>query len=371
MEHLVVPVVREIVVLTVGVAERSVRIQAEVVTDELFALRQGVHLVTQTAVALVVEIAIGIGIGLSDAVARVVIVVIHVLVVRLVVLARIRDHVVVGDQAAAGTDTGVELDDGVAGLGTLGGDEDDTVRTAVAVNGGSRSVLQDGHGLDVLRVDVGNGTLIRNTVNDDERGVGSRHGTDATDADGRRAGGRVTRAGNDLDTGGSSGEGVGDAGGQLFRDGFIVHDCGRSREGTLRGRTVGHDDGLIQDLRVVLKNDVDVGAAGHGDVLSLVSHTKHLQDTVCRNIQGERTCDVRHGINRAVALQNDVGTHDSFTGSVLHGTPHSDVLCGCRERQGQQYHGSEKNMNFFHKHESLVKHYIDAITLFHCIQIHK
>ena len=148
------------------------------------------------------------------------------LVEGLVVLCRIADHVVLGDEAGVDTITGVETHLGLAALTLLGGDEHNAVCSTVTVDSGSCSILQDGHGLDVVGVDVGDCSFVRGAVNNDERRGACAHGTDTTDADGGCTAGRVAAGGNDLHTGGSTGKGAGHLGSQLLLDGLAVdHAC--------------------------------------------------------------------------------------------------------------------------------------------------
>ena len=332
VESFLVPIIRNIIVFAIRVSELGIRIQLEVGTDQVLAFRNGIDQVTQTAVLLVKQVLVRISITLGNGMAGILILVVQTLEEGLVVQSGIGDHVVLGNQAGVDTETGVELDLRITALTFLGGDDHDTVRTAVTINGGCGSVLQDGHGLDVLRVDVGNGTIIRNAIHHDKRAVGSGHGTDTTDADRiSTTTCRVAAGTGDLHTRGSTGKSARYAGRNFLLDCLVVNDRRGSRKGTLGRRTIRNDDGFVQELAVILEDDVDVGASGYGDILSHKSHTKHLKDTICRNTQRERTRDVRHGINRAVAFQNNIGSHDSFTGGILHGTLHSDILCGGRE----------------------------------------
>ena len=332
VESFLVPIIRNIIVFTIRVSEFSIRIQLEVGTDEVLAFRNGIDQVTQTAVLLVKQVLVRISIAFGNSMTGILVLVVQPLEEGLVVQTGIGDHVVLGDQAGVDTETGVELDLRITGLTLLGGDDHNTVRAAVTIDGGGGSVLQDRHGFDVLRVDVGNGTIVRNAIHHDKRAVGSGHGTDTTDADRiSTTTCRVAAGAGNLHTRGSTGKSARYAGRNFLLDGLVVNDRRRSRKGTLGSRTIRNDDGFVQELAVILEDDVDVGATGYGDILSDISHTKHLKDTVCRNIQRERTRDVRHGINRTVAFQNDIGTDDSFTGGILHGTLHSDILCGSRE----------------------------------------
>ena len=143
VEHLVVPVVGEIVVLTVAVAELCVGVQAEVGTDELFAFGKGEHLVTDTTVVAVVEGRVCHCIGFSLGMAGIVVFVVQFLVPGFVVLSGVGNDVVVGDEAVVAAEPCIELDACLAYITLLSGDEDDTVCTAVTIDGRCGCVLQD------------------------------------------------------------------------------------------------------------------------------------------------------------------------------------------------------------------------------------
>ena len=66
MEHLIIPVVWNVVVLTVIVSEGSVRIELEVVTYKVLSLRECVNEVTETAVVLIEEVFVGISISVCN-----------------------------------------------------------------------------------------------------------------------------------------------------------------------------------------------------------------------------------------------------------------------------------------------------------------
>ena len=272
MEHFLVPVVRLIEVLAVGIAELGVGVKLEVGTDELLAFRKGINLISETSVEIVIEVLVSVSVGLCHGMAGIVVLAVHQLIISLIVLAGIGDHVVLRDKTAVGTEPRIEFHHCLASLALLGGDEDDAVCSAVSVDGGSRSILEDGHGLDVVRVDVGDGSAVGSAVNHDERAVACAKRSDTTDADGRGAAGRVTGGGDDLDTRGGACEGVGHTGGDLLLDLLALHHGGRAGEGGLGGRTVSHDDGLVDELGIGLERYVDGSAALNRNDQSSVAH---------------------------------------------------------------------------------------------------
>ena len=120
---------------------------------------------------------------------------------------------VLGDTSLVHTGRGAGLHGGAA-LGTLlGGNQDNAVGSAVAVQGGGGGILQDGHRLDIGRVQVSDTAAERNAVNHIQRTGGTVHGTVTTNHDGR-AGTRIAVGAVHLDTGHRAFEGAGDGGGR-------------------------------------------------------------------------------------------------------------------------------------------------------------
>ena len=73
----------------------------------------------------------------------------------------------------------------------LRGDENDSVGGAVAVKRGRRRILQDGNACDVSRVDLSDIPFKRSSIDNEQRFVGSVHGTESADSD-CRGGSRLT-----------------------------------------------------------------------------------------------------------------------------------------------------------------------------------
>ena len=99
VEGLLVPVVRTVVVFPVSVAKGRMRVQPEVLTYELLALRNGIDLISQTSVIVVEEIGVSICICLGWGLARIYLRVVHHTVVGFVVLGGVGNHVILRDQA--------------------------------------------------------------------------------------------------------------------------------------------------------------------------------------------------------------------------------------------------------------------------------
>ena len=78
-----------------------------------------------------------------------------------------------------------DADAGLSGSGFVGRDEDDAVGAAGSVDGRRGGILQDFHGHDVLRIDLGEiaGIAEGETVHDQERRIGAVHGGITPDPD--------------------------------------------------------------------------------------------------------------------------------------------------------------------------------------------
>ena len=338
VEDFVVPVIRRIVVFAVAVAEGGVGVQTQVRTDELFACGIAEYTVTQTAARaeqLLVRESIGLRSGVRGLAVADQVLVVQQLIIGFIVLARVGDHIVVGDQSAVGAEAGVELDLRVAGT-LLRGDQDDTVCTAVTVDGRCGSILQYGHRLDVVRVDVFDGAFERRAVNDDKRARAGAHGADTTDADRGAAARRVTGSGNDLDTRRSTCQGVCHVRGDLLLD-FIAldHGCGTGKR-TLRRCTVGHHDGLLQEFLARSECGVDHSFSFDGDFEILVADKTEDKHAVARGGELEVTVQISGGAGHR-SFQAHRSERDDFScACISHRTFHLDVLGEKADRTNKQ-----------------------------------
>ena len=224
---------------------------------------------------------------------------------------------------------------GNAGLGALAAllrrDDDHTVRSAATVNGSSRSVLQHGERLDVVRVDQRKrvrGTLQTvvvhgQTVDDNQRVVGCVERRAATDADCGTAT-RLTAVVDDVHTGHLALQGI-----LCARNQTVVHLVGldgRDRTGqvVLLGASVTDDHHVLQRLSVVLQRHCYIG--GSIDDSFLVADIAHRDLVALISFDNEVTVEIGNCSRR---LSNDThGSADNgFAGSILHMAVHSDLLC--------------------------------------------
>ena len=177
-------------------------------------------------------------------------------------------------------------------LALLGGDQDDAVGCAGAVDGCGGTVLQDFEGLDVGGIDVGHGVVVgiasaqtargyRHTVDHIEgRGSGG-DGVDAADDHFRRS--TDEAGGGYLDSGGPSGQLLDEAGGGVL--GYIIAlDLGDGAGDILfHLHAVSHHYQFLQAVALHAHLSIHYGAAAYRYVQIL--HTD----------QGEEQCGVRTG----------------------------------------------------------------------------
>ena len=135
-------------------------------------------------------------------------------------------------------------------FGTLGGHDDDTVRTAASVDGRGEGVLQDVDGLDLGGRDVVDG-LHREAVHDVERAAVLGNGAAATDAD-LDISVRIAFRRDDGDARHLSGKSLGNSGHRLFGELVGTDGSDGAEEVTALDRLVTHDDHFVEEGRVHL-----------------------------------------------------------------------------------------------------------------------
>ena len=175
-------------------------------------------------------------------------------------------------------------------FGTLGGDEDNAVGSAVTVQGGRGGILQDGHALDVGGVQVGQVAAERNAVNYVQGGGGTVYGADTTDTDGRiRTGGAIVAG--DLNTRHSAFQSLSYGRGRTVFQFFGANRGDGAREGGALGGTIsdGHYSlvqqfavGFESDVHDVLHGDFDGHHADAGDFqgLGVIGNARESEITI-------------------------------------------------------------------------------------------
>ena len=338
LEAFLLPVVRlepeSLAVIHVERAEGGLGVHRAALEDEVLAARNGVdHIAGTGRGALHVGVGLGMGFRRGSAVQHRLVV--DGLVIGLVELLRIGGFV---QLQRIGVDTPLDVEGhlGVAGLAALGGDHDDAVRAAGAVQGVGGGVLEDRHRLDIRRVDEVQVAVIGHAVHDDQRrGVGGI-GADTADGDGR-GGTQLAGCVVDLDTGHAAREslgGVGDLGlGQFV--GF--HHARGTGEGFALHLTESDDHDVVQHLGVLLEDDGETGLPVHRDLAGHITHAGYLQRRRRRDADGEITVQVgHHAVGRGARLK-DSCSDDGRAGRILDHAVHRRLSpshhAGCQEQE--------------------------------------
>ena len=222
-------------------------------------------------------------------------------------------------EAGVGTDgvdtgTGLEGDLRLALLATLGGHEDDTVRTAGTVQGGGGGILQDGDAFDIVPVDGREdvGTLDGGRAVNDDEGVGVVRGggTDTTDTDTHIQTG-LTVDNRGLQTRHLAFQGAGY--GTLGLDDDVLIADRRDRTGQvflLRG-TVSDVDEFVEHLRVLGERYVDDGTGPGNNFLVRKSDAREDEGGTGSHIETVVTIQICHGSGRG-ALDDDTDARNHF-----------------------------------------------------------
>ena len=214
----------------------------------------------------------------------------------------------------------------------------------MTVQGGGGGILQDGHGLDVGRVQVGDVAGVRHAIQHVERGGGAVDGSDTADADARVVTRRSVGAVY-LDAGHRAFEGGGDGRGRAVGDLLGADRGDGARKGGPLGGAVGdRHDRLFQRFAVGVHRDVNLGL--HRDFLRL--HTDEGDDKRL-GVRGdaaevESTVDVGHGSHLG-SLHEDGNTGEGLSVLILNGSLDGGNLCECGTCNDQET-GQEKKESF-------------------------
>ena len=252
------------------------------------------------------------------------------------------------------------------GLSALGGDQDDAVGTARTVDGRRGGILQHGDVDDVRGVELRErilldlevaadtragkfaGRRLRNVVDHIERLVVSAQRVRTTDRH-RRCGsdGRRRRAHDQ--TGDLAFEQAVDR-----RQGNIPFrglDVGQgSRDVPLAGRTVSHDDNLVERLRILLQLNVDQSLRAHGNLPGRISDKGKDQHRITPgDIELIFTVDVGRGTDRSPL---DIDAYSGHTDAFIigNGTAYTPLLRKNLAATCKNAECTEKNnfVNFLH-----------------------
>ena len=234
---------------------------------------------------------------------------------------------------------------GLAHLAALGRHEDDAVRGAGAVDRSRSRILQDGDGLDVVRVDEGGGGTAAHThvgklaevfrhhgdaVDDPEGLVAGVDGGGTTDTD-RGSGTGLAGSGGDGHTGHLTGEHLIDRSRRDRSELLVLHGRDATRVGLAADRSVSDDDGVLEELCVRFQRDVDLRPPVDRDFLRFIRHQTDDEDAVPRHGDLEVTEVVGLGVRGSTPLQQHGRVVQRLAiGGIRHGSRDRPRLSKCR-----------------------------------------
>ncbi len=198
-------------------------------------------------------------------------------------------------------------------LGTLlGGHEDDTVRTGRTIDGGGSRILQDGHGLDVLR-GQGADVAARDTVDHHERTVAGLQGGGAADlvvGTGVRVG---ALARHDVQARDLTGEHRHRVVGRAAEEVLAVHLDDGSGNLLLGEGTVTDDHDFVEEFGVLEEDYLGRNLGGLEYLRGVADATDFHQCIRIRHAEDVITVQAGRGTVRRVLLQHG-GTDDRTLG---------------------------------------------------------
>ena len=234
--------------------------------------------------------------------------------------------------------------DAGAVLGTFpGGDDDDAVGAACAVEGTGRCILQHRHALDIGRVDAAQGAVVRNAVHHIERRVIGADGANTA----HRNGGvlaRLSAARGHGHTGHAAFQALGHGAYRSLLQVFTLYHGRRAGKGFLLGGTVGHHHGVVKFQGLLVQDNINLRTAVHRHFQRLVSDAGNAEHGIGRHfVQGvvsvQRSTHTHRG-----SLHEYSRSYDRQSAAVRHRTAHGQgplrkQLRACNEqrRQGHCY----------------------------------
>ena len=223
-----------------------------------------------------------------------------------------------GEVLGRGVDLGVTAvgDADLAFLGALGGDEDDAVGAACAVDGGGGGVLEDVDGLNLVGRDVGEGA--GGAVDEDERVIALGDGAATANTDVHLCA-RAAVLRDDVDAGELALDGLRDVGDRSGGELLGVDGSDGSCEVAALDGLVTDDDGLVEEECILIEDEVDRGLVGEAYFLRGVADAGGLEDGVRGNAEGVVAVEVCDGTDGGAA-DDDAGSDDGFAVGVLDGS---------------------------------------------------
>ena len=205
----------------------------------------------------------------------------------------------------------------------LGGDDDDTVRTAATVDGRGRGVFQDGERLDVVRIDqrqrvvhTFRGIVVhRHTVDDNQRAVGGVQRSAAANTDfGTSA--RFARRCVDIHAGNLTLDHVLGRGYHTVILLIGLHGNDRTGEVVLLGHTVTNDHHVVQCRGIFLQCHSDIGSCLYGG--RLVAYVGNGERSALFGRDGEIAVEIGNSSPRCLSGNTDGSADDGFSLRVFH-----------------------------------------------------
>ena len=250
-----------------------------------------------------------------------------------------------------------------AGSTLLGGDDDSTVGSVGTVQGSGGGALQDGHRLDVFRVDIvttggevhtiavhsvvdgevrlgTEGVVVDgNTIHNIQRLVVTGDGGGRTQNHGS-GGTRSTTGRGDGHTGDTALESIYEALTARLGNFLGLHALDRSTYGTSHTfhTELGGNRGFLQALRILIQRYADVGATSDGNFLVCIAERSKAQRCIGGDIDGIITINIGSDTGLCPLDQN-ASTHDGLSVRILDRSLHSDVLCkeACTDKQHDEH----------------------------------
>ena len=184
MECLSIPIIGNIEVFSITVSKHCFRINSEILSDEILAVRNRKDLVSETAVISVEQVCVGICICLFRCLSGIYLRVVHHPVVSLVIKCRVVDDVILRNQTRIRTPSCVKLYSPSRCAGSLlGRDQYDAICTACAIDCRCCCIFKHCHRFHIVRVDIRDVSVVRHSVYYVERSIACAHRSYTTDSD--------------------------------------------------------------------------------------------------------------------------------------------------------------------------------------------
>ena len=216
-------------------------------------------------------------------------------------------------------------------LAGLRSHEHDAVTGLGTVDGRGGGILQDLDGLDHFRVQVLDVVHLQ-AVHDEERSQGTGIGGITADADiGPLA--RRTGSVDDLDTGGLALEGGGRVGSRAVLEVLTADGGHGTGQVALFLDAVTDHDGLVEEHRILLEDDTELGLVPDGNDLFGIADAGDADGSPGGDAEAECAVQAGDGSDRGIADEDHGRTHDGRAGFIDDNAADGTVLGGCDRSQ--------------------------------------